>query len=175
MARILKTFEETMAWLAAAATILSMVIIVGEIIFRYFGSFIPGSVEIITNYLIVAIAFLPLARLERRGDMIAMDLFSTLAGPRFGSFMDRSSALISVVMYAILTVATSWYGYERFAEKTYVLTATYPLITWPAYFLLPLAFLGGGVMALVRALVGPEKETTDDGNDPLNTEQVFGE
>lgn len=162
IARVLKALELVSTWLASAAVFMTMLIIAAEIVFRFFGSFIPGSVELITYYLIVGIAFLPLGQIERRGDMISMDLFSTLAGRWINSAMDWSNGLVSVGVYFVLTVATWEFAISKAHDGAYVLTSTYALVTWPAYFLLPISCGLGGLMALARTIAGsPEKHQSD--------------
>jgi TRAP-type C4-dicarboxylate transport system permease small subunit len=162
ISRVLRALELASTWLASAAVFMTMLIIAAEIVFRFFGSFIPGSVELITYYLIVGIAFLPLGQIERRGEMISMDLFSTLAGRWINSAMDWSNGLISVVVYGVLTAATLEFAIGKAQDGAYVLTSTYALVTWPAYFLLPISCGLGGIMALLRTIAGPpEKERPD--------------
>nr|WP_286174055.1 TRAP transporter small permease subunit [Rhodobacter sp. NTK016B] len=132
-----------------------MFLVSGEIIFRLFGSYIPGSVEIITYYLIVGIAYLPLGQIEQRGDMIAMDVFSAIAGRRVNSAMNWSNGLTSVLVYAVLTVATWEFAWGKMHDGAYVLTSTYALISWPAYFLPPVAFALATLTTLLRTIFGP--------------------
>lgn len=151
--------ERVAIWLAGFSVFAAMLLIVAEIVFRLFGSFIPGSIEIISYYLIVGIAYLPLGKVERRREMISMDVLSVMAGHRVNTAMDWSNSLASVLVYALLTAASWQFAMSKFAIGTYVNTATFPLITWPGYFIPPVAFGLTALVVLLR-LLGLSRDDT---------------
>ena len=95
---------------------------------------------------------MPLAKLERTGEMISMDLLMTVLPRPVGRAIEASAALIGAGVYALLTIASASFAMEKLAANFYVITSTYVLFTWPAYFMLPLAFTLGGVMSLLRGI-----------------------
>ncbi|MCK9513806.1 MAG: TRAP transporter small permease subunit [Pigmentiphaga sp.] len=150
IARVLSGLEKVAMALATTATFLAMLIIVLEIVFRRFGSYIPGSVEIITAYLIIAISYFPLMRLERTGGMISMDLINNMVGKKANRVLDVVVAVASIAVYVLLAVASYHYAIEKWEIQAYVLTSTYALMTWPAYFMLPLSFALAAAIVLLR-------------------------
>lgn len=160
--------ERIAIWLAGFSVFAAMLIIVAEIVFRLFGSFIPGSIEIISYYLIVGIAYLPLGKVERRREMISMDVFSVIAGRRVNAAMDWSNGLASVLVYALLTAASWQFAMSKFAIGTYVNTSTFALITWPGHFIPPVAF---GLTALIVLLRLFGLSQGDAPEDPASAER----
>lgn len=150
ISRVLSGLEKLAMALATTATFLSMLIIVLEIVLRRFGSYIPGSVEIITAYMIIAISYFPLMRLERTGGMIAMDLINNLVSQAANRVLDVIVAVVSLAVYLLLAVASYHYAIEKWEIHAYVLTSTYALVTWPAYFMLPVAFALAAAIVLLR-------------------------
>lgn len=114
------------------------------------GQPIPGNLEIISLYHMVALVFLPLAFVEMRHEHISVDLVVRLL-PRaaqrailVGSYL-VSAAFFAVLFYqTLLDALASW----RLGEIT--MGAIYVTI-WPAKFALPIGFFAILLMVLLHA------------------------
>jgi len=72
-----------LAFVGAVGVILMMVHVCADIVARTItGASLPATVEIVSYYYMVLVAFLPLAWVERRGGMISVELIEFMMSPR---------------------------------------------------------------------------------------------
>ena len=75
--RLLGRLANALAFLGGIAVVLMMLHICADVIAKYvFNSPIPGTLEIVSNYYMVATVFLPLALVERKNAHIAVEILS---------------------------------------------------------------------------------------------------
>lgn len=140
-----------LAVIGTAAILALMVHIMADVVLRNtINRPVPATYEIVTNYYMVALAFVPLAWLERSGGMVSVEVTENLMGPRMLWFSDRLVALISTVIYGTLAWVTFEASLKTYASGTFVLAQNIPIPTWPAYFLPPLGFLLAALVTLTR-------------------------
>lgn len=139
-----------LAAIAGVATVTMMLIICADVALRAIGSNVPGTLEIVSYYLMVMVAFLPIAQIERHDQMISVDsLYSAL--PRRARLV--MSALVAVglmLTYAGITYVTWLDAMANFNQRSfiYVLTSIMPI--WPVYFIVPIAFALAALVMVVR-------------------------
>lgn len=119
---------------------------------------IPATYEIVTHYYMIALAFIPLAWVERTGGMVQVELLDPFMGPGLTRLSNRLVGLISTVIYAALFWVTALTALKNFDTGTYVMAQTTRLATWPAFFMLPLGFGLAAVVSAIR-LISPHEET----------------
>src|SRR5690606_18529071 len=129
--------------------------ITAYVVMRLFlSSPIPATVEIVSYYYMVVVAFLPIAWAERRGDMIAIEIFDSLFRCVTGKIVDLFVADVTTVNYLILT-STSWgVAVREFQSGSVVISLSHLIPTWPGYFALPVCFALAFLVSLYR-LVAP--------------------
>lgn len=127
-----------------------------------FNAPIPATSEIVTNYYMVALAFVPLAWVERSGGMVQVEVLEGAMSPRMLALSDRIVSLISFVIYAALT----WVTFKAALTNTYtgprgtfIMVQSTRLLTWPAYWLPPLGFGLASLVTLIR-LIAPNAQKT---------------
>lgn len=140
-----------MALIGAVAVVAMLVHIVAYVISRHvMASPIPATVEIVSRYYMVAIAFLPIAWADKRGDMISVEVFGWL----LAGALKRANAivitLVTVAAYLTLTYTTWLIAMREFAAKSFTISLSIAVPTWPSYFLLPVAFGLASLVALLR-------------------------
>lgn len=111
---------------------------------------IPATYEIVTNYYMIAMAFVPLAWVERGGGMIQVEAIEPLLSARMRRWSDLFVAAFSTVIYGALAWFTLQAALKNFAVGTFVLAQNTPVPTWPAHFLLPIGFGLAGLVTLTR-------------------------
>ena len=111
---------------------------------------VPATYEIVTHYYMVALAFVPLAWLERSGGMITVEVTGSLMGPRATWISDKVVAVISTVIYGGLAWVTFEASLDTFAKGTFVMAQSLSIPTWPAYFLPPLGFFLAATVTVTR-------------------------
>jgi TRAP-type C4-dicarboxylate transport system permease small subunit len=112
----------------------------------------PATVEIVSYYYMVMIAFLPLAWAERRGDMITVEVFQHLMPRALKRWVDVLVALITFAAYVALTWTTWLVATREFTSRSFVISLSVALPIWPGYFVLPVAFALAAAVALYRAV-----------------------
>jgi len=97
----------------------------------------------------VALAFIPLAWVERSGGMVQVEIMEGLMSPGMTKVSDWLVALLSTLIYAALFWVTLQTALKNFDTGTFVMSQSTRLVTWPGYFILPAGF---GIAALVTGL-----------------------
>lgn len=142
------------AALAAIGALVMMVHICAEVISRnLFGAPIPATVEIVSQYYMVLLAFLPIVWLERRGGMVSVEVLDFLMTPAMLRWSDVLVSLVSAVIYAGLAYTTWLVALKNYATGTFVMALEVIVPTWPTYFLPPLGFALAVLVTLLRAVM----------------------
>ena len=106
--------------------------------------------EIVARYYMTALAFLPLAWLELRRDMISVELLDFALSSRARRLSDILVLLIAAIVYALL----AWTNWDKALSETRVGTlveiATYKMPVWHSFWF---AAVGFTVATFVSALL----------------------
>jgi len=148
LSRFVRAASSGLAIVAGVATVLTMTIVTVDVTLRFFGSGVPGTLEIVTWYLMVIVAFLPLAYVERQDGAISVDALYVLAPPRAKRAIDIFVGLFSFLVYATVAYLSLQLALHRFSSGSYVMTAYYALPVWPAYFIVPVGFGAAAIVVL---------------------------
>ena len=142
-----------LAFVAAVGVVLMMVHVCADIIARTItGASLPATVEIVSYYYMVLVAFLPLAWVERRGGMISVELIEFMMSPRMMKVSDGMIAALGTVIYAVMAYATWITAVKNYVTGTFVVALQVKIITWPGYFLPSIGFALAVVILAVRFL-----------------------
>jgi len=142
-----------LAVLAGLATFLIMVLIATDVVLRFAGSGVPGTLEIVTYYLMLVVAFLSISRVEQRDGMISVDALYDNLGRAGRRWMLVFATAVSTVVYAAIAYASLQEALKQFASGAYAITLYYVLSIWPAYFIVPLAFAVATATAALRVVL----------------------
>lgn len=118
---------------------------------------VPATFEIVTHYYMVALAFIPLAWVERSGGMVQVEVLEGFLSPRMLRLSDRIVALICTLVYLALAWVTLKVALTNTHRGTFVVSNSLRVPTWPAYWLPPLGFGLAGLVTFIR-LVSPLKD-----------------
>ena len=148
-----------LALLGAVGVAAMLVHVTAYVVMRHLmSSPVPATVEIVSYYYMVLVAFLPIAWAERRGDMISVEVFE----PLFPGWMNRWNgtfvALVTCGAYVALTYTTWLVAMREFEARSFVISLSTAIPTWPSYFILPAAFALAALVSLHRALSGPSSQ-----------------
>lgn len=119
---------------------------------RYlFGKPMPSTLEIVSDWWMPALIFLPLLNVEWRNENIAVDLFYQGLGPRAQAVLDA----IALVCFGVFLALIAYAGFEQ-AMRAYrqgeFIIGMIPVITWPPRFFLPVAGFLTALLCFVRAV-----------------------
>jgi len=110
---------------------------------------LPGTTLIVSDYYMVACAFLPLAYAQAMDGHISMDAAAHLAPRRAQYHMAGFALLIAVAVFALLTWTATQDALTKYRINSFSIEFGTRIPTWPSYFLLP---AGCALMTLISAL-----------------------
>lgn len=120
----------------------------------------------VTQYYMIAVAFLPLASGEWRGAHIGVDLFVTRLSKVPRRYVDLVILVVYLLVCLMLTVQSWQQAAEKISSGAFIIEQTTRLSIWPSYLVLPAAF---GLLTLIvalklwcRLLGRPEPEAPED-------------
>ena len=146
-------FLAALAVLGAVATLLLMVHVGTDIVMRnVWNAPIPATWEVVTHYYMVALAFVPLAWVEKTGGMVQVEVINGALSPGMMRLSDILVALIAMVIYAVLAWVTWQAALSRTAVGAFVMANQTRVVTWPAYWIPPLGFGLAALSVALRAL-----------------------
>ena len=158
--RLVVRISDGLALLGAVGVVAMLVHITAYVIMRQFShSPVPATVEIVSYYYMVLIAFLPLAWAERRGEMISIEIFAPLLTGRIGRINEIFVALVTAGVYAVLTYTTWLVAMREFSARSFVISLSVVIPVWPGYFVLPIGFALAALVTLYRGLM-PKQGTS---------------
>lgn len=131
------------AAIVAGITILALMIVqisLDAFLRTAFAAPLPATVEIVSNYYMVALSFLPIALVQRRGRNIEAT-FVYDAMPRIAQVVARTmTRVLAIAIYSLFT----WQSYHDAVAKTrinaYVLAGSGEVPIWPCYWVIPISF-----------------------------------
>ena len=149
--RFVTSIASGLALIGAIGVVAMLLHITGYVILRLFlSSPIPATVEIVSYYYMLAVAFLPIAWAERRGDMIAIEVFAGFYRGAVGTAVDFFVAAITAAVYFVLAWTTWHAAMREFEAGSFVISLSHLIPTWPGYFALPVGFALAFLVALYR-------------------------
>lgn len=113
---------------------------------------VPGTYEIVTNYYMIILAFVPIAWVERRGGMVSVEVVDSLLPRAVLRASDVSVALFSALVYGALFWVSWKAAMANTVTGTFLMAQGVRVPTWPAFWLLPAGFLLAAAVTLLRAI-----------------------
>jgi len=132
--------------LAALATFLTLVLIGGAVVARYVFGLPQPWMEKVGGWLVIALACLAAAEVQRRGDHIGVDIFTERLSGRWRRATDLVG-ILSVAAVAAVLVAAGWETIE-FSLLVGMMTEVAGIPTWWVQAALP----AGAALLLLMAL-----------------------
>jgi TRAP-type C4-dicarboxylate transport system permease small subunit len=118
---------------------------------------IYGTIEIVSKYMMVVIAFAPVAELQRRREHLFVESFTSLAPARVNAVLDY----IVIIYFFALTCFYIYAATLKALDKTRVFasieTPAFILPVWPTYWVIPVMLAAVAVVLLVQILSGPTR------------------
>ena len=141
-----------LALIGSIGTVAMMFHICVDVVLRdFFRISLDTTPEVVARYYMVVVAFLPLAWLERQNGMISVELLEWMLPPRGRQVSDVLVALLSALIYAVLTWATARSALGHLQVGTFVEFTDYRMPVWHSFFLPPLGFVLAAAISLLKA------------------------
>jgi TRAP-type C4-dicarboxylate transport system permease small subunit len=113
---------------------------------------IPATNEIASRYYMVALAFLPLAWVERRGGMVRVEILDSMASPWLMRVSEFFVSLLAAAVYFVLTYVTWADALKNWRTGTFVDVLGHQIAVWPTFFLPAAGFALAGIVTLLRTV-----------------------
>ncbi|MBP1851768.1 TRAP transporter small permease [Rhizobium halophytocola] len=140
-----------LAFVAGIGVILMMVHVCADVVARVItGASLPATVEIVSYYYMIIVAFLPLAWVEWKEQMVSVEIIEFLLSPGLRRASDAAVALLSTVIYGVMTYATWATAMKNFHTGTFVVALQTKIVTWPGYILPTLGFALAALITAIR-------------------------
>ena len=167
LGRAIDGLVEFTGWVAMAIMgVMALHVFASIAAYVVLGSGLTGMQEIVANYYMVALTFLPLAFVAREpGGHISADLFTAWMGPRGLARLEVAISIMLALFYAVLFWQSLLSALEATEVGETIQVSTGTLDTWIARWALPIGFGIGGLYAglcacrqTVTALLPPEDD-----------------
>jgi TRAP-type C4-dicarboxylate transport system permease small subunit len=147
MTKALSRIEQALIWCAVAATAAMMLLTSADALLRYtVNKPIVGAYEVTEKYLMVAAIFLGFSYAYRGGAFIRVTFLVDMLPKSWRLAADYLAYLVSLACCVVFFVATAGQAMRELADTTTL--ATLPILTGPAYALVPIGFLALLVLML---------------------------
>ncbi|MCB1356801.1 MAG: TRAP transporter small permease [Maritimibacter sp.] len=142
-----------LGYLGALAVVAMMLHICLDVVLRNaFRISLDTVPEIVARYYMTALAFLPLAWLEIRRDMISVELLDFTLSARARRYSDALVMAIATAVYALL----AWTNWDKALSETRVGTlveiATYKMPVWHSFWFAAIGFSFATVICALLAV-----------------------
>lgn len=145
MTAIIRMCERIGLALAGTSLIVVMLLVSADAASRYLlGHPIPWSIELVSYYLMVMVAYLGAADTFRRGDHIQLDLFLGRMSPRTKAWTGLFCNFLAAMTFAIIAYGCALAMLDAWHENEYIHGYT-AWAVWPSF--LPM-FLGFALLSI---------------------------
>jgi|TARA_R110000737_G_scaffold19703_1_gene37994 TRAP-type C4-dicarboxylate transport system permease small subunit len=152
LVRIAMTISRGLALIGATGVLVMMLHICADVIARnLFRVSISVTAELVSRYYMVLTAFLPLAWLELRRDMVSVELIDFALPPILLRISDVLVCLISAGVYSVLAYTTWGAAFSNYRSGTFVELVSFKLPVWHSFFLPPIGFTLAALACLIMA------------------------
>ena len=149
--RAVEVIDRLFMWIAGAALLLMMlhitVDVVANLVLR---SPVPLTNAAVTQYYMIAVAYLPLAAAEYRGSHISVDLVVNWMPERVRRVLDYVVQAVALLVYAGLGLQAFQLALEKLGRNSFLMEQTTRVTTWPSYFIIPAGFWLVALLLAVR-------------------------
>ena len=154
-------------WVSCLFTVLMMVHIAVDVVLRVgFNAPMIGTFEVVSNYYMVAVMYLPLAYVSYTEGQIIVELFTRGFGQKTLLRWDGLANFVTVLYLLAFTIYTGIMAVEQTETGEVIEVGDEFMILWPARWILPIAF---GLIALYLIVrIGQDNRQARDMKVPIS-------
>jgi len=150
--RAVGRIDRLLMLIAGTALILMMLHISVDVVSnQFFGTPVPLTNAVVTQYYMICVAYLPLAATELRGAHISVDFLVKRLPGRPRRLLDTVVTLLCAALYLALALQAWQLALEKLERNAFLMEQTTRVSTWPSYFIIPLGFAMVAALLLARA------------------------
>lgn len=155
---VVAVISKAMYFFAALAIVLMMFHISGDVFARtFFGSALPGTLEITAEWYMIAIVYMPLALIQLRGSNITVDLFTQNLPERVQHILDVLTSFAALVFLYYWADASFDLAVKKTKRLSFLDSGLWQIPTWPVYwacFLAIVVLFIATLVVMLRAIRG---------------------
>jgi len=144
---------KALMFLASVVMLLMVLHIVADVVLRqFFNSPLPGTIEIVSNWYMVALAFLPLAYVQLHREHLMVEVFTRDVSPRV---LRRIDLVVQIACIALLALYIAQVANAALAktELREALEGTwFDIPVWPTRWFLPIGLAAMALCILAQLL-----------------------
>lgn len=149
--RAVDLIDRVFLWIAGAALLLMMLHITVDVVANMvLKSPVPLTNASVTQYYMIAVAYLPLAAAEYRGAHISVDLVVHWLPQGVRRLLDHVVQFVTMLVYAALGLQAWQLALEKLGRDAFLMEQTTRVTTWPSYFIIPAGFWLVALLLAVR-------------------------
>ena len=148
--QLLKWASHALMWLASLLVAAMLVQMIADVVLKYaFNSPIPMTAEMVANYYMVAVVFLPLPLVEFNNASVSVDLFYRMFGAAYRRVLMLLAYLGQLFFFGILSYQSFLDALEATQVRKFVYT-DFRLEIWAGTYFLPLGFALATLVCVLR-------------------------
>ena len=147
--RIIDAVSALLMVVAGAALLAMMIHVTADVVGKFaFGAPVPVTLEMVSNYYMVAVVFLPFAAVERLEGNIHVELIYAHLPRALRRVLDIVTYILFAGLFWFLVKASWDVAVSKLKVGEFIM-GSYPIVIWPTRFLVPV----GCGLALLLVLV----------------------
>lgn len=162
-----RRIDAILLWIAGIALVAMMVHICTDVVANLvLGSPVPLTNAAVTQYYMIAVAYLPMAAAELRGAHVSVDLVINQFSAGVRRVSGQIMQFICMLIYGALAAQAWQLALEKLERNAFLMEQTTRVSTWPSYFIIPLGFATVTLLLLAKIIM------TWLGNPPLTIDDT---
>ena len=145
-------FRVTVVVGVATLCLMTLQIVIDVFMRNWAGAGFPATAELVSRYYMVAVSFLPIAYTEVKRRHIEATVFTDLMPDVIKRSLLFVGFVLGLLVYVLLTYGAIRTAISQTSRGSYVEAGSLDFMTWPSYWILPVAFFMMALMMLVRAI-----------------------
>ena len=138
--------SKALMFLSSVAMLLMVFHIVADVVLRhFFNSPLPGTIEIVSNWYMVVLAFLPLGYVQWHREHLMVEVFTKDIPQRVLRLIDVVVQVVCIALLGLYVTQVAIAAVEKTQLREALEATWFDIPVWPTRWLLP---LGLGVMGL---------------------------
>lgn len=121
---------------------------------------IYGTIEIASKYMMVIIAFAPIAEIQRRRGHLFVESFTAMVPAKGNRLLDFIVIFYFFGLACLYLYAAATKAIEKTAVRAAVETPAFTIPLWPSYWVIPIALAALLVVLLAQIMSGPTNVPT---------------
>lgn len=149
-----RRIDAMLLWIAGIALVAMMVHICTDAVANLvLGSPVPLTNAAVTQYYMIAVAYLPMAAAELRGAHVSVDLVINQFPAGVRRVSGQIMQFICMLIYGALAAQAWQLALEKLERNAFLMEQTSRVSTWPSYFIIPLGFATVTLLLLTKIIM----------------------